>query len=370
MLPEMRTILDAERPEPLPQRFGPFTLYDRIGRGGMAEIFLAATYTAIGHPKRLAIKRIHRHLCADERFAAMFVAEANICASLRHADIAQVFDLGRIDGRLYIAMEYVEGLDLHAMLRACTRERIRFPPEFAFFVLHEAGRGLAHAHRACDAQGRPLGIVHRDLSPTNLLLSLEGEVKLCDFGIARATGPGGDCRTAGAASACAGLLEGKAAYMSPEQARGEEVDARSDMFAFGILAWELLAGRRLYRGADEIETLRLAMEGDVPPLPDRGLPRHDLAAEMVARATARDPGRRYRTADEMHDALVDVMVAADIMPNQMRFARYLRTHFGDRVAGARAERERAASLIAPIRHRPPPLPGAPPGEAWIERRAG
>lgn len=347
---------------PLPQRFGVFSLFDVLGRGGMAEIFLARTYTNLGQPRLVAIKRMLRSLSDDERFARMLIEEAKLCAPLRHANIVQVYDLGRTDDRLYIAMEYVEGMDLHALLRACTRGRILFPSEFAFFILEEASRGLAHAHRARGEDGTPMGIVHRDLSPTNVLLSFEGEVKLCDFGIAKAAAT----RLRGDEVARdAGMLRGKFAYMSPEQARADEVDARSDIFAFGILVWELLAGRRLYKGGNDIETLRLAQEARIPPLPGRDRPWEGLAQAFLDRALDPDPDRRFQCAEELHVGLTDIMLASDINPSPLRFAAFLREHFGEESIAVRRERERALDLIAPNRLGAPALDGPPGG---VERR--
>ncbi|MBI5500952.1 MAG: serine/threonine protein kinase [Deltaproteobacteria bacterium] len=331
---------------PLPQRFGPYVLYDLIGRGGMAEIFLGRTFTALGQPRTVAVKRMLAHLSSDERFGRMLVAEAKLCATLRHANIVQVVGLGRTDGRLHIDMEYVEGLDLHDLLRRCTRRKIPFPTEFAFLILEEASRALAHAHRARDENGRPLGIVHRDLSPTNVLVSFEGEVKLCDFGIARAAADG---VRADEVARDAGMLRGKFAYMSPEQARAEEVDARADIFAFGILVWELLAGRRLYKGGNDMDTLRLAQQAEIPPLPRRGRPWEDTAQTLLDRALAFEPARRFQTSEELHDGIRDIILGHDIIVSPVRFAEFLREHFGGETLAVRRERERGVDLIAPPR---------------------
>jgi serine/threonine protein kinase len=348
---------------PLPQRCGPYVLFDLIGRGGMAEIFLGRTYTSLGQAHLVAVKRMLAHLTADERFGQMLVAEAKLCATLRHANIVQVYGLGRTDGRLHIDMEYVEGLDLHALLRGCTRRKLPFPPEFSFFVLEEASRGLAHAHRARAEDGRPLGIVHRDLSPTNVLISFEGEVKLCDFGIARAAADG---VRAEEVARDAGMLRGKFAYMSPEQARAEEVDARADVFGLGILVWELLAGRRMYKGGNELETLRLAQDAAVPRLPRRGRSWEDDAQALLDRALAPDRARRLRTADELHDGIRDIILGHDILCSQMRFAEFLREQFAPEILAVRREREHALDLIAPPRLGAGTDGDAPPG--GVERR--
>ena len=349
---------------PLPQRFGPYTLFDLIGRGGMAEIFLGRTFTGLGASRLIAVKRMLAHLSADERFGRMLIAEAKLCAPLRHANIVQVYDLGRIDDRLHIDMEYVEGLDLHQLLRQCTRRQLPFPAEYSFFILEEACRGLAHAHRATDDAGRPLRIVHRDLSPTNVLVSFEGEVKLCDFGIARAAV---EVLGADETARDAGMLRGKFSYMSPEQARAEPVDQRADVFGFGILVWELLAGRRLYKGGNEVETLRMAQEAAIPPLPRRGRPWEDEAQALLDRALACRPSDRFPNTDALHDAIRDIILGFDIHCSQLRFAEFLRENFAEEIVTLRCDRERALDLITA------PRPGAgqagdgPPG--GVERRA-
>lgn len=233
--------------DPLPRRFGRYLLFDRIGRGGMADIYLARLETEIGAARRVVVKQILPELSRDPRFARMLIDEAKLVSGLRHANIVQVLDLGREGERLFIAMEYVEGFDLDQLLRALSRRRIALPAEFALFVVREVLAALDFAHRATDEEGRPRGIVHRDVSPSNVLISFEGEVKLCDFGIAKALGMPAVASAEPGSSGEAGSgkrssIAGKAAYMSPEHARGEELDARADVFSAGIVLHELCAG--------------------------------------------------------------------------------------------------------------------------------
>lgn len=358
----------SERPEPapagralaLPRRFGRYQLFDRIGRGGMAEIYLARAQTGIGEARLVVVKQIHEALSRDDAFARMFVDEAKLCAGLRHANVVQVLDLGREEDLLYMAMEYVEGFDLNQLLVRCSRAKVPLPPEFAIFVVREVLAALDFAHRATDAQRAPLGIVHRDVSPSNVLISLEGEVKLCDFGIARAAGRA----AAGADGGRGGRVVGKSAYMSPEHARGEELDARADVFAAGILLWELCAGRRLYRGS-EAEMLEQAKQADVPPLPDRGLPSPARLAVILEHALAPAREERYASAAEMLSALDEYAAEARLFASQLRFGAFLTDHFGTGVVAERRARERAAralekgppALLEPIGRAPPP--GAP-----------
>ena len=222
----------------LPQRLGRYTLFDHIGRGGMADIYLAKAKTGLGGSRLVVVKEVLPHLAADDRFAEMLIAEAKIAARVAHANVVKTDDLGRESGVLYIAMEYVEGFDLRELLRRCARDKVPLPVEFSLLVLIETLRGLDYAHRLRGESGEPLGLVHRDVSPSNVLVSFEGEVKLCDFGIARANEV--------APVLPEDTIQGKAGYMSPEHARGETIDGRADVFAAGIILWELLAGRRLY----------------------------------------------------------------------------------------------------------------------------
>src|SRR5580700_3180506 len=257
----------------LPRAFGRYALFDFIGQGGMAEIYLARQKTELGPARRCVVKQILPGLAGDPQFSDMLVHEAKLAARLSHANVVQVFDLGRADERLFIAMEYVEGFDLNDLLRRCSRAKVPMPFELGVHVVREALRGLDYAHRRTDDEGRPLGIVHRDVSPSNLLLSFDGEVKVCDFGIARANQAieEGDARPK--EHDLDEALKGKAGYMSPEHARGETVDARADVFAAGIVLWELAAGRRMYKAGDGRDSLLdQARRAEVPDLPRSGLP--------------------------------------------------------------------------------------------------
>jgi serine/threonine protein kinase len=332
---------------PLPRAFGKYLLFDCIGRGGVAEIFLARMTAQLGGARRVVVKQILPELSLDRQVARSLVREAKLVTRLNHRNIVRVFDLGRESGRLYIAMEYVEGYDLNQLLGQLTRLRLRLPAEFALFIVREVLAGLDYAHRARDQYGTPLGVVHRDISPSNVLISFEGEVSLCDFGIARAFHREREHAGAGPASDPEGSrvrrirAAGKSAYMAPEHARGEEVDARSDLFAAGILLWELCSGRRLYQG-DEVTRYELAVKAEVPPLPERGLPRAEWLQAILDRALARDPAMRYQSAQQMLDDLDDYALATRQMASQLRFAALLTQHFAADIIALRRDRERAA----------------------------
>ncbi len=322
----------------LPRSFGPYTLFDHIGRGGMANIYLARQSNDVGGARLMVIKEILPELAGDQGFADMLVAEAKLAAHLTHGNVVQVLDLGREDGRLYIAMEYVEGFDLNEMLRSLSRARVGLPAEFALLVVRETLRALDYAHRAKDDSGAPLGIVHRDVSPSNVLISFEGEVKLCDFGIARAFGTGGDDELVERTR-----VAGKSAYMAPEQARGEDLDPRADLFAAGILLWELCSGRRMYKGSEK-EMLALARAGVAPDLADRGLPSQGELEVVLFKMLATDRADRYSSCAEALDALEDYAITNGVMASQLRFGSFLTDHFSEQIVGQRRERERFVML--------------------------
>jgi eukaryotic-like serine/threonine-protein kinase len=334
-----------ENPEQLPAQFGPYWLYELIGKGGMAEIFLAKTFTALGTERQCVIKRILPQLNADVAFCEMLIKEAKLCARLSHANIVQTHELGQIDGQFYIAMEYVEGVDLNRLLGLLSRLGTALPLQFALYIIVEALRGLDYAHRLSDSAGTPLGIIHRDVSPTNVLISTEGEVKLCDFGIAKVAfdEPDGEQRMD------AYHLKGKVAYMAPEHVAGEPIDRRADLFAAGILLWELLQGRRLYKSKDEDETLRRAKAAEIPPLEDRGFKNREMLEAVAMKALARAPGDRFQTGGEFMRALEDYMHATQATVSQLKFADFLMENFGESLMQQRRERGRHLQELMRLR---------------------
>ena len=328
---------------PLPRAFGRYVLFDFIGKGGMAEIYLARQRTELGAARLCVVKQILPELASDARFSEMLVHEAKLAAQLNHANVVQVFDLGREDERLYIAMEYVEGFDLNELLRRCSRQRVPLPFEMAVHVVREALAGLDYAHRRKGDDGKPLGIVHRDVSPSNLLVSFEGEVKVCDFGIARALGGDADAAQAGAGEQS---LAGKAGYMSPELARGQSVDARADVFAAGIVLWELAAGRRLYRaGEGRPGLLEQARAAEIPELPDRGMPEATELARIVRTALAVEPQARYASAGAMLRDIDAYAARARLATSAIALGEWLAKTFGADIVAQRRARERAVAAL-------------------------
>ena len=325
----------------LPRRFGRYVLFDHIGRGGMAEIYLARGTTQMGAARLAVVKLVLNRFAEDTTFSAMLISEAKLAARLSHRNIVQTFDLGREEGRLYIAMQYVEGFDVTQLLRKLSHKKIGLPAEFGFYVVLEMLQALDYAHRCTDDSGAALGIVHRDVSPSNVLVSLEGEVKLCDFGIARAVSD--------LAELPQGALEGKAAYMAPEHARGERIDARADVFSAAIILWELLAGRRMYKAQPGREVIDIARAGEVPALPERGLPEHDALQALLSKALAPDRNDRFATAGAFARELEDYVMRNRMRASPMRLGQFLTEQFEAELVAVRRELEQQAlSVVAPV----------------------
>jgi eukaryotic-like serine/threonine-protein kinase len=279
----------------MPKAVGRYQILDRLAVGGMAELFKATLTGDHGFEKLVAIKKILPHLATDQSFVEMFIDEARITAQLDHRHIVQVFELGTDADTPYIAMQYVDGLDVLALLRECARAQIRLPPDLAALIARDVLDALDYAHNALDNSGRPLGIIHRDISPGNVLLSWRGDVKLTDFGIARAAERRHKTE--------AGTLKGKYGYMSPEQVSGSEIDARSDLFSIGILLAEMVMARRLFTSTNDLDILLMVRDARLDRL-------HKYASEfpvelrvLTTRALQRRPEDRWQSAAEFRDAL-------------------------------------------------------------------
>src|SRR6266849_4808028 len=237
---------------------GKYKLVKLIASGGMAEVYLARQAGAAGFEKLICLKRILPHLARDKQFVDMFLNEARLAAQLDHPNIVSIFDLGEANGNYFIAMEFIDGPSLRAVhKRAAERNELLPIPEIVKIISMAAG-GLQYAHDLTDAQGKPLGLVHRDISPDNILVHRNGSAKVVDFGIAKAANSSGATRT--------GTLKGKVAYMPPEQLRGETLDRRTDVFALGVVLYELLAGRRPWEGTSEVALIGQIMTQDPAPL--------------------------------------------------------------------------------------------------------
>src|SRR5688500_4889626 len=264
-----------------PEAFGKYFLVDKIATGGMAEIFKAKTYSHGGFENLLVIKRILPHIGENSDFIEMFIDEAKVSVALQQPNIVRIYDFGKILENYFIAMECVDGKDIRNVLRELARRKEFLPPKFCAYVAFEVCKGLHYAHTKTDLQGNPYGIVHRDISPSNILISYEGEVKIADFGIAKAESNAYQTRD--------GMLKGKFEYMSPEQAQGKEIDHRSDIFSLGIILYEMMTGRRLFKTDSEIATLKKIREGEIDA-PSKLKPDIPPALEAICmRALERDP---------------------------------------------------------------------------------
>lgn len=271
---------------------GRYVIKRKLAEGGMAEIFLASAVGPEGFAKDVVIKVVKSFLAADSQFVQMFIGEARLASRLNHANVVQIFDFGKHGDSYYLAMEYVRGASLWDLRRRCREQGTPFPPTLAAEIIAQTARGLQYAHALTD-NGQRLGVVHRDVTPHNVLLSFDGAVKLTDFGIAKAT----------SSHTSPGMLKGKFAYMSPEQSRGEPVDARTDVFALGIVLWELLTGGRLFDGDSDLAVLRAVQEALIPP-PSRMNPEvPQELSDIVMKALARPLEERFQSAFELDKAL-------------------------------------------------------------------
>lgn len=282
-----------------PVEFGKYLLLDRINVGGMAEVFRAKTFGVEGFERILAVKKILSNIAEDQEFITMFIDEAKIAVQLTHANIAQIFDLGKVDESYFIAMEYVYGKDLRAVYDRMKKDKsIPWIP-MACYVSMKACEGLDYAHNKKDPSGKELNLVHRDVSPQNVLISYDGEIKIIDFGVAKAAGKAGITQ--------AGILKGKFGYMSPEQVKGMPLDRRSDIFALGIVLYELLTGERLFASESDFLTLEKVRNAEIlpPTVHNKSIP--EELEKIVLKALAKDISERYQTAMDLHDDLQSFM---------------------------------------------------------------
>jgi len=326
--------------ETLPKRFGKYTLIKKLATGGMAELFLALHRSVAGFEKLIVIKRILPSLSADQNFITMFLAEARIAATLNHPNVVQIFDVGSVDDTYFIAMEFIHGEDLRTIVRAMRKQGLpEFPLEQALGIGLGMLAGLAYAHERKSFDGEPLHLVHRDISPQNILVTFTGDVKVVDFGIAK-TGAGGE-------ETKAGQLKGKVPYMSPEQCRAEPLDARSDIFSAGIILYELTTNRRLFRSSSEFQTLRLIVEGEYPR-PSQVRSGYPAALEtIVMKALVKDRDERYQSAREMMEDLEHFVREEKMKVGATALSSFMARLFGDKIA-AQQEALKAGRQLAEV----------------------
>jgi hypothetical protein len=325
--------------------FGKYQLLKRIAGGGMGEVFLARQAGIQGFEKLLVIKTLLPHLGQDPQFVEMFLDEARLAARLSHPNLISIFDLGEVEGIFYIAMDYVHGEDLKRMWKQAYREGVTIPPAIAARIVADAAAGLGYAHRLTDDQGESLGLVHRDVSPQNILLTFDGGVKLIDFGVAKAAGRATHTQT--------GALKGKYAYMSPEQVDGAVLDQRSDVFALGIVLWEMVTGSRLFRADTEVQTLKLVMACEVPA-PSEQNPHVPAALDpILLRALAHDRDQRTPDMETLRLELEEWLSASQAQGSSAHLAGFMRRLFHERLAaegtrGALADIDPSATGFSPL----------------------
>src|SRR4051794_7601661 len=294
---------------------GRYTVVRKLAEGGMAEIFLARQHGSEGFEKPVVLKRIHSGFAVDEQFRHMLVDEGHISMGLLHNNIVQVLDLGRARGRLFLALELVDGWDLSRILHRGSAIHAWIPPGLAIYVLGETCRALSYAHGRTKADGVPMGIVHRDISPQNILVSEQGEVKLADFGIAKALTKRERTAT--------GVVKGKVAFMSPEQALGQEIDARSDLFSLGTLFYLLMTGVRPFEAPTDFEVIARVQKCVFTP-PEEVRPQLPASVTaIIRRAMAHDREERYQTAEELLVDLEGVLRGQYASPGQTELKLWL-----------------------------------------------
>jgi serine/threonine-protein kinase len=327
-----------------PARLGKYDLVARIAKGGMAEIYLARQRGMVGFSRLVVVKRILPHLAEEAEFVAMFMEEARLAALINHPNVVQIYDVGQHEGNYYIAMEFINGPSLGVISRTARRERRALPYPIAAEIVAQACEGLHAAHELTDEAGRPLNLIHRDVSPHNLMITADGAVKLVDFGIAKAQDTSVKTHT--------GKIKGKYPYMSPEQCRGDPMDRRSDIFSLGIAFHELVVGARLFKRSTDLMVLKAITE---EPIPDPREAQPGIPVEisdLILRAMERDPRDRFSTAEELGGAIRRALGRLQVKSSPRMLATYLQANFGELIG----RREQAIKQVLELRA----TGGAPP----------
>jgi TonB family protein len=342
----------ARKPAPAPppsdkDRFGQFQLMEKIATGGMAEVYKARMSGVDGFQKIVAIKKILPHMAASEDFISMFADEAKLAAQLNHPNIIHIYDLGKVENSYYIAMEYVEGRDLRSILKSGADHGLPLPPELALFIASKLAAALDYAHRRKDFNGHDLSLVHRDVSPQNVLISYEGDIKLCDFGIAKAASKSSQTQ--------AGALKGKLQYMSPEQASGKALDRRSDLFSLGSVLYEMLIGEKLFAGDSDLTILDQVrnVKASAPSSKNPDVPKR--ADAIVLKALAKNPEDRYQNASDLQRDLESVLYTFSPAPGSADVAIYLHHLTAEEKSSAAGTDRAFDQAFTPVK----PEPAAP-----------
>ncbi|MCS6900503.1 MAG: serine/threonine protein kinase [Polyangiaceae bacterium] len=366
-------LLDASQGRP---RLDRYELIAELAAGGMATIYLARIGGAGGFQRFVAIKQLHPHLAHEVDFVEMFLDEARLAASIHHPNVVPILEVGESPSGYYLVMEYIEGDTLWNLRNVATDTRPggKLPVAVAIRIVHDALLGLHAAHELTDETGKPLNVVHRDVSPQNILVGVDGTARITDFGVARAATRLSSTRS--------GEVKGKMAYMAPEQIRGQEIDRRADVFAMGVVLWEVLANRHLFLGPSEVATMHRVLHEPVPDLLTLAPNIPKGLAELVARALDRDPSRRFATALEMAEAIEAATRGVMPLPQPREVAAVVDSLVGQRIADRKEAITRwlagsqgqvgstgtwtslppavAAQILTPTSSRLP-LPAQPPG---------
>ena len=330
-----------------PVRFGKYTLLDRIAVGGMAEVFMAVRPGVEGFEKTVALKQIRSHLSEEEAFVKMFLFEAKLAAQLQHPNIVQIYDLGKISDTYFIAMEYVSGRDMSRVVPKAEKLGINYPLEYAMLVVSNVLEGLAYAHEKTDDFGKPLHLVHRDVTPENIMVGWNGHVRILDFGIAKASSQTDHTK--------AGEIKGKLSYMSPEQALGKSLDHRSDLFTLGVVLYEWVTGYKLFTGENEMAVLKAIIDGRIYPPTYFREEVPTGVEEIVMKALSKDRDARYQSArDMLFDVQHWLQTGADFTPTNNHLANFMKQIFADEIEQERSALAAAAQERA--RKTPPPVP--------------
>ncbi len=304
-------------------RFGKYTLLNRIAVGGMAEVFLARQEGLEGFEKTICIKRIRPHLSSQPNFVRMFLNEAKLAAQLNHPNVVQIYDLGRVNDSYFIAMEYISGRDMSRIIPKAEKAGIPFPMIYALRIASNVCEGLYYAHTKGDAYGNPLNVVHRDITPENILVSFNGTVKIVDFGIAKANTQLEQTR--------AGEIKGKLSYMSPEQCMGHPLDARSDIFSFGSVIYEWVTGYKLFTGENEMAILKSIIDGKIYPPSYFKEDVPEAVERILMKSLDKDKNKRYQSAWEMQFDIDTYLASSEFTPSNIHLSNFLKQIFGDEI---------------------------------------
>jgi TonB family protein len=343
----------SERPAPSGTEFGQYVIEEHIATGGMADVYKARMMGMEGFQKTVAIKRILSNLTDSDEFVRMFIDEAKLAAQLNHNNIIHIYDLGKVDRSHYIAMEYIEGRDLRSILEKCRERDVKMPIELALYTTNLLASALDYAHKKRDFDNRALGLVHRDVSPQNVLISFDGDVKLCDFGIAKAASKATQTR--------AGALKGKLQYMSPEQAWGKDIDHRSDLFSLGLVLFEMLTNEKVFSGTSELSVLEQVRD---PIITAPSMKNPDVDSEVdriIFLALNAEREERYQSADDMKRDLERIVRKKGWSADRSTLVAFLEgLDSDDRVTPASVDVEKTPETTEPPPAPPPPMPPVGP----------